>query len=100
MNHHALLSLAALTLLAGPASAQPNPFDARQDIRVHLPADPARAIATLDRAALVACGGSDDSFAQVKAAVRQSACWNTAMASALRQAGDARLNAWWAARHP
>jgi UrcA family protein len=91
----------ALALLASPAAAQANPFDADVAVQVRLPAihGPAsarRAITMLDRAALVACGGSDDSFAQVKDAVRQSSCWNRAMASAVRQAGAPSLSALWA----
>lgn len=100
------LALAALALWPHASLAQPNPFDARQDVRVHLPAAPARtpatarrSIAMLDKAALLACGGSDASLAQVKAAVRQSPCWHQAMTGALSQIDDAGLREWWE-QHP
>ncbi|EIZ79287.1 hypothetical protein WSK_2132 [Novosphingobium sp. Rr 2-17] len=101
-----VLTLAVLAFSSGPASAQSNPFDAPATVRVVLPADPARndvvakrSIAMLDKAALTACGGSDYSFAQVKVAVRKSACWHQAMAGAIEQVGDDRLSTWWAAHH-
>ena len=43
------LALAALALWPHASLAQPNPFDARQDVRVHLPAAPARTPATARR---------------------------------------------------
>lgn len=100
------LALAALALWPQTTSPQTNPFDTRVDVRVHLPAAPARdaatarrSIATLERAALLACGGSDNSLAQVKAALRQSPCWHQAMTGALARIDDAALRDWWN-RHP
>lgn len=101
-----VLTLAAVAFSSGPVSARSNLVDAPPTVRVQLPADPARndavakrTIAMLDKAALVACGGSEYSFAQVKAAVRKSACWHQAMAGAIEQVGDVRLSAWWSAHH-
>lgn len=101
-----LAALTMLALLPGTASGQSNPFDAKVEMRVHLPAAPARndatarrSIATLDKAALSACGASDASFAQVKAAVRSSPCWHQAITGALSQIDDATLREWWE-KHP
>jgi hypothetical protein len=75
-------------------------------LHVHLPATPARddatarrSIAKLNKAAMAVCGASDGSFAQVKAAVRQSPCWHQAMTGALARIDDATLRAWWE-KHP
>lgn len=106
-RHRSLSTLAfALLLASSPAQARTDPLDTRIELHVHLPAAPARneaaarrSIATLGRAALVACGGSDTSLAQLKTAVRQSACWHQTMADAVAQVGDPALSTWWAA-HP
>jgi hypothetical protein len=101
-----LMTLALLALLPGTAWGRGNPFDATVALHVHLPAAPARddatarrSIAKLDKAAMAVCGASDGSFAQVKAAVRQSPCWHQAMTGALAQVDDATLRAWWE-KHP
>jgi hypothetical protein len=101
-----LTAMVVLAGWAGLAGARTEPLGERVTVKVSLPASPARndatarrSIAMLDKAALVACGGSDNSFPQMKAAVRQSTCWRTAMSSAVGQSHDARLSAWWAAHH-
>lgn len=104
-----LLLFATLTLLsgwAGLAGARTAPFGERVEIEVPRPATPLRSdamarrtIARLGKAAMLACGASDESFAQMQAAVKQSPCWHQAMDDAVRQVGDTRLTAWWAA-HP
>jgi hypothetical protein len=104
-----MLVLAALALSggwAGPTAARPDPQGELVEIPVHLPPAPAisdtvarRSIARLGKAALLACGGSEDSVPPMKIAVRASACWHQAMNGAITRIGDARLSAWWAA-HP
>jgi UrcA family protein len=104
-----LLLFAALALLsgwAGLAGARTDPFGERVEVKVPRPATPVRSdamarrsIARLGKAAMLACGASDESFAQMQAAVQQSPCWHQAMDGAVRQVGDTRLTAWWAA-HP
>jgi len=101
-----LTALAILSGWAGLAGARTQPFGERVEIKVVLPPAPARtdtiarrSIATLDKAALLACGGSDVSLREMKAAVRQSSCWHEAMTRALVKADDPKLIAWWAAHH-
>jgi hypothetical protein len=103
----AVLLLTTLVMLSGWAGlvgARTDPFGERVEVKIPRPADPARteaaarrSIARFDKAALLACGASDQSFAQMQAAVRQSTCWHQAMDGAVQQMGDARLSAWWAA---
>ncbi|NMN04868.1 MULTISPECIES: UrcA family protein [unclassified Novosphingobium] len=106
-QHSTPMLFATLAVLSGwavPSSAHTDPFGERVEIKVHRPTTPVRSdamarhnIVRLGKAAMQACGASDQSLAQVQAAVRRSPCWHQAMDSAVRQVGDTQLSAWWAA---
>ena len=62
-------------------------------------AETKRTLARLDDAALRACGGSGFSLREVKAALRESACWKDAMDGAVRQIASPALQQNLARKH-
>ncbi len=88
-----------LTLCSAAMAAAPARSSGRHDIvTVRLPnakpqteAEAQRLLRTLGNAALEVCGASSFSLADVKAAVRRSACWHETMARAVTEADSQML---------